>query len=78
MKSNQNLHLINFKLILVGTNQNEVFKLRCDRGPLYKWATIIENYLYDNFWLGGSIKAHDIPLWSLEHQNLFCITILKI
>ena len=31
MKSNQNWYLINFKLILVGTNQNYVFKIRRDR-----------------------------------------------
>ena len=31
MKFNQNWHLINFKLILVGTNQNYVFKIRRDR-----------------------------------------------
>ena len=31
MKSNQNSHLINFKLILVETNQNQMFKIRHDR-----------------------------------------------
>ena len=78
MKSNQNLHLINVKLILVRTNQNLVFKIRRDQGPLCRWATIIENCLYDNFWSSGPIKAHDILLWLLEHQDLFCITNLKI
>ena len=39
---------------------------------------IIENFLYDNFWSSDSIKTHDIPLWLLEHQDLFCITNLKI
>ena len=31
MKSNKKSHLINFKLILVRTNQNLVFKIGCDR-----------------------------------------------
>ena len=30
MKSHQNSHLINFKLIFVGINQNLVFKIGCD------------------------------------------------
>ena len=31
MKSNQKSHLINFKLILVKTNQNKVFKIGRDQ-----------------------------------------------
>ena len=31
MKSNKKSHLINFKLILVKTNQNKVSKIECDR-----------------------------------------------
>ena len=44
----------------------------------YRQVMIFVNCLYDNFWSGGPIKTHDIPLWSLEHQDLFCITNLKI
>ena len=31
MKSNQKSHLINFKLVLVRTNQNYVFRIGCDQ-----------------------------------------------
>ena len=34
MKSNKKSHLINFKLILVRTNQNSVFKIGRDRASL--------------------------------------------
>ena len=62
MKSNQNSHLINFKLILIDKTWSD---------PLCSWAMVIQNCLYDNFWSGGPIMAHDIPLWLLEHQDFF-------